>query len=187
MRKLVATFFSSIDGVVDSPQDWHFPYMDEEVMGTIGSSFSGADALLLGRATYQEWEAFWPHQPSDGGVGDFINNTPKYVASSTLESVTWRNTTLLAGDLGAAVRRLKARPGGTIVVNGSGTLVRALLRERLVDELRLLVHPVVVGVGKHLFEQGTEPVGLDLVEMRRFDTGVLSLVYGLAGVTRKAA
>jgi dihydrofolate reductase len=179
MRTLVSTFFTSLDGIVDTPQEWHFPYLNEEVMGVIGSTFAHCDALLLGRVTYQEWEAHWPQQSDDGGMADFINNTQKYVASTSLESTTWRNSTLLSGDLGGAVRELKQQSGGTIMVNGSGTLVSSLLQEGLVDELRLLVHPVVVGTGKHLFENGAEPLGMALEDVQRFGTGVLLLTYRL--------
>ena len=179
MRTLVSTFFSSLDGIVDAPQQWHFPYIDDEVMGVVGSSLAGCDALLLGRVTYQEWESHWSRQSGDGGMADFINNTQKYVASSTLRSTSWRNSTLLGGDLGTAVRELKEQPGETIVVNGSGTLVRSLLKEELVDELRLLVHPVVVGAGKHLFENGPKPIGMSLDDVQRFGTGVLLLTYRL--------
>ena len=184
MRTLVANFFSSLDGVVDAPHTWHFPYVDEEVMGVVASTFAGCDALLLGRITYQEWEPHWSQQPSDGGMADFINNTQKYVASTSLESTSWRNSTLLSGDLGTAVRELKEQPGGTINMSGSGTLVRSLLKEGLVDELRLLVHPVVVGTGKHLFEDGTEPIGMALDDVQRFGTGVLLLTYRPAGEDR---
>lgn len=179
MRTLVSTFFSSLDGIVDAPHEWHFPYMDDEVMGVVGSTFAGCDALLMGRVTYQEWEPHWSQQPRDGGMADFINDTQKYVASTTLESTSWRNSSLLSGDLGNAVRELKGKPGGTIMMNGSGTLVRSLVQEGLVDELRLLVHPVVVGAGKHLFENGAEPIGMTLDDVQRFGTGVLLLTYRL--------
>ena len=104
MRTLVSTFFSSLDGIVDAPHEWHFPYMDDEVMGVVGSTFAGCDALLMGRVTYQEWEPHWSQQPRDGGMADFINDTQKYVASTTLESTSWRNSSLLIGPPGAAGR-----------------------------------------------------------------------------------
>lgn len=180
MRKLTSTFFMSLNGVVDAPQDWHFPYMTPEMMEVVGSSLAGTDSLLLGRVTYQEWAAFWPHQASDGGMADFLNGTQKYVASTTLDSVEWSKSTLLSGDLATAVSELKAQPGGDIVTNGSGTLVRSLLQERLVDEVRVLVHPVVVGAGRHLFESGIASVGLELAGMNQLPAGVLDLTYRLS-------
>jgi dihydrofolate reductase len=179
MRKLIATFFTSLDGIVDAPQEWHFPYMTPEIIDSIVSTFDETDSLLLGRVTFQEWQAYWSHQPSDGGMADFINSTRKYVASTTLDSVSWQGSELLAGDVSDAVRELKSQPGGTILVNGSGTLVRHLLLDGLVDELRVVMHPVVVGTGKHLFEEGGSPVGLKLVDVQQFTAGGIGLTYGL--------
>jgi len=177
LRKLTASFFMSLDGVVDAPQDWHFPYMDAQMMSAVGASMASADTILLGRTTFEEWAAYWPHQAGDGGMGDYINNTPKYVASRTLESADWQNSTVIRGDVAGAVRRLKDDVGEDISVTGSGTLVRSLLAGELVDELRLLVHPVVVGRGKHLFEGASEPTGLELRSSESFDNGVLNLTY----------
>lgn len=187
MRKLTASLFMSLDGVVDSPQDWHFPYMNEEMMGVVEATKRSTDALLLGRVTYQEWAGFWPDQPSDGGMADFINGTPKFVASTTLGSVNWENSTILTGDVADAVADLKGQPGKDIAINGSGTLVRSLLAAGLVDELQLLVHPIVVGRGKHLFEEGEEDIGLELAGSETFGTGVLNLTYKPAAAQRAAA
>lgn len=177
MRKITASFFMSLDGVVDSPQDWHFPYMNEELQAVVASSFEDSDAILLGRSTYEEWAAFWPNQSRDGGLGDFINDTPKFVVSTTLRSADWKNTTVISHDVFDVIAELKQRPGKDIGINGSGTLVRSLLTAGLVDELRLLVHPVVVGRGKHLFEQGAKGIGLELAGSAVFGNGVLSLTY----------
>ena len=177
MRKLTASLFMSLDGVVDSPQQWNPPYMNEETMGVMAGTMQATDALLLGRVTYEEWAGYWPDQPSDGGMADFINGTPKFVVSETLKSVEWENATVLDGDVSEAVGQLKAGPGRGIMVNGSGTLVRSLLAKGLVDELALLVHPIVVGHGKHLFEAGEEPCGLELAASETFRTGVLNLTY----------
>ena len=182
MRKIVASLFISLDGVVDSPQDWHFPYMNEQVMGAIGEGMN-ADTIVLGRRTYEEWAGFWPQQPGDGGMADYINGTPKLVASTTLDRLEWENANLIDGDVVAALTELKRQDGGEISITGSGTLVRSLLEAGLIDELRLLVHPIVVGRGKHLFEGGTEPTGLELSESEPFDTGVLNLTYRPAAPT----
>jgi dihydrofolate reductase len=176
MRKLAASFFMSLDGVVDSPQDWHFPYMNDEIGAVIGAGMS-ADTIVLGRRTYEEWAAFWPQQPSDDGMAGFINGTPKLVASRTLQQVEWDTAELIRGDVAEALADLKQGPGGEIAINGSGTLVSSLLEAGLVDELRLLVHPVLVGRGKHLFENGAGPKGLELAESHALGNGVLNLTF----------
>ncbi len=175
-RDLTASFFISLDGVVDSPQDWHFPYVDDALMEAVRADMT-ADTIVLGRRTYEEWAAYWPHQPSDGGLADHINGTPKLVASKTLDGLDWANASVIEGDVGEALTELKRQSGGDISITGSGTLVRSLLEAEIVDELRLMVHPIVVGRGKHLFEYGTEPKGMWLAESETFDSGVLRLRY----------
>ncbi len=178
MRKLVSSFFISLDGVVEAPQNWHFPYHDEEMGAAIDDSIAASDTFLIGRRTYEEWAVFWPHQdPAALPVATAMNETPKFVASRTLDEVGWQNSTLLEGDLAEAVGALKAKPGKNIGMSGSATLVRSLLAHGLVDELRLLVHPLVVGKGARLFENGIGQVPLELVESRTFATGVLDLTY----------
>ena len=120
-------------------------------------------------------------------MANFINGTPKFVASTTLGSVDWEDTSVLTGDVADAVADLKSQPGKNIAINGSGTLVRSLLGARLVDELQLLVHPIVVGRGKHLFEEGEEDIGLELAGSETFNTGVLNLTYKPAAAQRAAA
>ena len=185
MRTLAAHYFISADGIVDSPQTWHFPYAGPDVQEVLDVTTAGVDALLLGRHTYEEWAAFWPQQ-TGFPLADFINGTPKFVASNTLMSVDWAGTELLRGDVTEAVRRLKEQPGGRIAMNGSGTLLRSLLVAGLVDELHLLVHPVVVGTGKHLFQDGSQTFGLTLESQRTLDGGVLYITYTPAAATRAA-
>lgn len=177
MRKIVAGFFISLDGVVEAPDQWHFPYFNDEMGAAVGGQMESSDAMLLGRRTYQDWAGYWPQQSSDEPFADYINNIPKYVASTTLDKVEWQNSTLLGGDLAAELTELKRQPGKNIAMSGSGTLVQWLLRNDLLDELRLLVHPIVVSGGKRLFvdEIGKKP--LKLAESATFSTGVLSLVY----------
>ena len=178
MRKLVSSFFVSLDGVVEAPQNWHFPYFDDEMGAVVGEAIEASDTFLLGRRTYEEWAAFWPHQdPAENPMAAAMNETPKFVVSTTLGEVEWQNSTLLNGDLAESVGELKAKPGKNIGMSGSATLVRSLLGHRLVDELRLLVHPVVVGSGAKLFENGIGQVPLELVDSRTFETGVLDLTY----------
>ena len=178
MRKLIASFFISLDGVVEAPQNWHFPYFNDEMGAVVGESMAASDAFLLGRRTYEEWSAFWPHQDAaENPMASAMNETQKFIVSTSLEKVEWQNSTLLESDLAEAVTELKARPGKNIGMSGSATLVRSLLGLGLVDELRLLVHPLVVGSGAKLFENGTAPVALELVDSRTFSTGVLDLTY----------
>jgi dihydrofolate reductase len=178
MSKVVASLFLSLDGVMEKPQEWNSPYFNEEMGAVIGEAMSTTGAFLLGRRTYEEWAAFWPHQSSDElPMAETINSLPKYVASTTLDEVTWQNSILLDGDVAVEVAKLKQQPGRDIAVNGSATLVRSLLREGLLDELRLMVHPVVLGSGRRLFEDGTDKVALELVASETFRTGVLNLTY----------
>ena len=178
MRKLVASFFISLDGVVESPDKWHFPYFNEEMGAAVGEAMGATDSLLLGRRTYDEWAAYWPHQdPASDPFVSIMNDTPKFVASTTLTEFDWQNSTLLEGDLADAVNELKAKPGKNIGMSGSATLVRSLLERGLVDELRLLVHPLVVGQGAKLFPDGSSPVSLELVDSKALSTGVLDLTY----------
>jgi dihydrofolate reductase len=181
MRKIVAGLFISLDGVTESPDKWQFPYFSDEMGAAVTAQMDAADAMLLGRVTYQEFASYWPSAPADDPFTARMNGTPKYVVSTTLETVAWQNTTLITGDVGAAIAALKRQPGKDIGVTGSATLVRSLLRDGLLDELRLLVHPQVVGGGKRLFEGVDEQVALRLVEAETLDKGVLSLVYTPAG------
>jgi dihydrofolate reductase len=180
MRKIVAGLFISLDGVFEAPETWHFPYFNDEMGEAVGAQMAASDCMLLGRVTYEEFASYWPNQTSDGEAGemaDVMNDTPKYVVSSTLTDPAWKNTTLIDGDNAAEeLTALKQQPGKDIAITGSGTLVRTLLRDGLLDELRLLVHPIVVGHGKRLFDDG-EQVPLKLVDATTFSTGVLALTY----------
>jgi dihydrofolate reductase len=179
MRKIVANFFVSLDGVVERPDQWHFPYFDDEMGQTVGEGMASTDTMLLGRRTYEEFASYWPNQPSDVPPADSMNNTPKIVVSDSLATAEWQNSRIVRGqDLAAELNRLKQLPGKNIGTVGSATLVRSLLRDGLLDELHLLVHPIVVGAGKRLFEEGTGQVPLKLLSSKTFGTGVLHLVYG---------
>lgn len=180
MRKITAGLFISLDGVIESPEQWHFPYFNDEMGADVAAQMGAADAMLLGRQTYEEFAAFWPHQPEDDPFAIQMNNTPKYVVSTTLEAVTWQNSTLIRGNLVEELSKLKQQPGKNIGITGSATLVRSLLRENLLDELRLMVHPIVVGSGKRLFPAETDRVALTLVNSQTFSTGVLNLTYAPA-------
>jgi len=177
MRSVVAGLFMSLDGVVEAPETWHFPYFNDEMGEAVASQMAAADTMLLGRRTYEEFAAYWADKGSDVELADQINSTPKLVASTTLKSVAWQNSTLIQGDVTEYLRRLKEEPGKDISITGSATLVRSLLRDGVLDELRLLVHPIVVGTGKRLFVDSPDRVPLKLVDSRTFSTGVLYLTY----------
>ena len=178
MRKIKSNFFISLDGVVESPDKWHFPYWSDEMGNAVGAGFATADAMLIGRVLYEEWAGYWP-QHADEPFGDVINPMKKYVLSNTLTSADWQNTELIRGD--DAVRRLgeiKAMDGGDIAMSGSPTTVRWLLRQGLLDELNLLMHPVVVGGGlARLFPPDEPTARLELQSAQPFESGVLNLSY----------
>ena len=175
MRKVTSGLFVSLDGVVESPHLWQFDVFNEEMEDAMTRFLEPIDTALLGRVTYEEWAPYWP--TSDDGYADFINNVPKYVASTTLRQVDWQNSMLIEGDVAAAVRDLKARPGGVIAVQGSPTLVRYLLANDLLDELTLMIHPVIAGGGKRLFPGDSELKQMRLLDHRVTRTGVALLTY----------
>ena len=183
MRKVTAGLFVSLDGVIESPDKWHFPYFNDEMGEAVGAAMAATDAMLLGRVTYQEFASYWPGVSSeDQPFAGHMNNTPKYVVSRTLEEpLEWSNSTLIKGNVAEAITRLKRQPGKDIGITGSVTLVQSLLREDMLDELGLMVHPVVVGSGKRFFEEGGDPKGLKLVDSKTFSTGVVYLTYQPAG------
>src|SRR5215210_6388053 len=151
--------------------------LDDDMEEANASGMAASDALLLGRVTYEALAAFWPHQPSGTPMVDYINSVPKFVVSTTLEEVEWNNSTLIKGNVAEEITGLKRQPGKDITIIGSGVLVGSLLRDGLLDELRLMVHPVVLGGGKRLFEDGGDRKDLKLVDSRTFGTGVLYLTY----------
>jgi dihydrofolate reductase len=179
MRKVIASEFISLDGVVESPEQWHFPYFNDEMGEAIGAAMAQADAMLMGRVLYEEWAAYWPQQdPEENPVAAQMNGVQKYVVSTTLqEPLGWQNSTLIKGDVAEEIAKLKQQPDKDISISGSPTLVRSLLADDLLDELRLMVHPVVVGSGKRLFEEGGHRKALELVDSKTFSTGVVYLTY----------
>ena len=179
MRKVIASEFVSLDGVMESPEEWHFPYFNDEMGTEIGAAMATADAMLLGRVTYQEFASYWPYQNSaDQPYTDYLNSTPKFVVSSSLEEpLEWQNSTLIKGNVAEEITELTRLPGKDITIIGSAALVQSLLAAGLLDELRLMVHPLVLGGGKRLFEDGGDQKALELLDSKTFDTGVLYLTY----------
>ena len=180
MRKIKSNFFISLDGVVEAPDKWHFPYFDEEMGAAVGAGFATTEALLMGRVLYDEWAAYWPEH-ADEPFGDVMNATKKYVVSNSLQSAEWQNSEIISGDVAQKITDLKAQDGGDIAMSGSPTTVRSLLRQGLVDELNLLIHPIAVGGGMaRLFPPDEPTIRLELLSAQTFKTGVLNLSYAPA-------
>ncbi len=178
MRKVVAGLLISLDGVVESPDEWGWSqYMNDEMTKGIVAGIAQADAVLLGRRTYLGFAKLWPNQSSDVPMADFLNNSPKYVVSATLGRLEWQPATLIKGDLAQELTQLKQQPGKNILIPGSPRLVRSLLRDGLLDELNLNACPVVVGSGMRLFDEMTDQVRLKLVDSTTLSTGVLGVTY----------
>jgi dihydrofolate reductase len=172
MGRIVSNFFMSLDGVVEAPDQWHMPYFNDEMGAAIGQGMATNKAFLMGRTLYEEWAGFWPN--SDDEFAEFLNSHPKYVVSSSLQTANWNNTTIVSG--ADQLRAVKDATDGDLVISGSATLVRSLLAEGLIDELRVLVHPIVVGHGARLFEDSASHA-LELKSNDQFSTGVLNLAY----------
>ena len=174
MRKLVESTFVTLDGVIESPQNWSPPYWDDEHASYAQGLLSAADALLLGRKTYEGFVQAWPSRT--GEYADRINALPKHVASRTLQEATW-NATVIEGDVSEEIAKLKAEPGENILKFGTGELDRTLLANGLVDELHLWFFPVLAGGGKRLVD-GIETTHLELVGSARFASGIVVNTYG---------
>jgi dihydrofolate reductase len=178
MRKIISGLFISVDGVVEAPHLWQFDVFDDDMGAAMTAHLAAEDTMLLGRVTYQEWAPYWP--TADDEYGSHINNVPKYVVSTTLDAVAWGaydNVFLIKDNLAGAIAELKQQPGKHIGVAGSPTLVRSLLAADLLDELVLMVHPVVVGSGKRLFPEGVDLKRLRLVSATTTGSGVAILTY----------
>ena len=189
MRKIVAGLFISVDGVVEDPHLWHFPYFNDEMGAAVSKTLATADTVLLGRKTYDSFAGAWPEREEAGGAGmaKALGDARKIVVSNQDLQFTWRNSELLKGDLVEAVTALKNEPGDTYIgMSGSVSVVRQLLAAGLIGELHLLVHPIAIRKGMRLFDEGDAPVPLTLISSEAFTTGVLNLVYGPAESTGKA-
>jgi dihydrofolate reductase len=180
VRKIKSNFFISLDGVVEAPDRWHFPYFDDEMGAAVAAGFATTDAMLMGRVHYEESAAYWPDH-ADEPFGDVMNGMKKYVVSGSLEAAEWQNSEIVSGDVAQRLTEIKAQDGGDISMSGSATTVRWLLREGLLDELNLLVHPIVVGDGlARLFPPDEPSIPLELVRSQTFKSGVLDLSYAKA-------
>lgn len=192
MRKLIISTFLTLDGVMQAPggpgEDesggfqsggWMVTYWDEVIAAAMAAEFAKKPALLLGRKTYEIFAAYWPTATEDGA--DDLNNAQKYVVSRTLDRVDWQNSTLIKGDVVAEIAKLKSMDGPEIQVSGSSDLIQTLLKHHLVDELHLLIFPVVVGKGKRLFGEGTSPASFTLLHCKTAPKGAIVATYVYAG------
>lgn len=185
MRKIIVSEFLTLDGIMEDPGGaegfehggWSFQYVNEEYFKYKLDEIFSCDALLLGRTTYQGFADAWPSRTDENGFADRMNNLPKYVVTTTLENLEWNNSQFIKGNIAEEVIQLKQQPGKDILVVGSCQLMHTLLQHDLIDELRLMIHPIVLGNGKRLFKEGLTRKGLRLVESKAFDTGVVVLTY----------
>ena len=185
MRKITAGLFIALDGVVEAPDQWHFPYFNEEMGAAVDATLGAADTVLFGRKTYDSFAGAWPEREAvgeeDADFAKTLGDARKIVVSNQKLEFTWRNSEQLQGDLIDAVTALKNEPGdGTIGMSGSVSVVRQLLAAGLLDELHLLVHPIAVRKGMRLFDEGEPSIPLTLISSQAFKTGVLNLVYAPA-------
>ena len=187
MRKITAGMFTSVDGVVEAPDQWHFPYFNDEMGAAVDAQLGAADTILLGRETYDSFAGAWPDREADGGEdAEFakkLGDARKIVVSRQRLEFDWRNSEQLTGDLLDGVTALKNEPGGDIAMSGSVSVVRQLLAAGLLDELHLLVHPIAVRTGARLFDDG-DTIKLRLLSAKAFKTGVVHLVYTRDDVER---
>ncbi|MBB5866898.1 dihydrofolate reductase [Allocatelliglobosispora scoriae] len=186
MRKITAGLFISLDGVVEAPDQWHFPYFNDEMGASVDATLGAADTMLLGRKTYDSFAGAWPDREAAGGEDAHfaakLGDARKIVVSNQRLDFTWRNSEQLRGDFVEAVTALKNEPGDSaIAMSGSVSIVRQLLAAGLLDELHLLVHPIAVRKGERLFDDGEPSIPLTLISSQTFKTGVLSLLYAPAG------
>jgi dihydrofolate reductase len=185
MRKVIVSEFLTLDGVMEDPGGaesfehggWSMKFNDPEGMCFKLDELMDADAMLLGRVTYEGFAAAWPKMKDEAGFAEKMNGMAKYVVSSTLTEASWNNSTMIRGDLREQVERLKAQEGRDILVAGSCTLAGGLMALDLIDEYRLMVHPIALGSGKRLFGELKRPITFDLAEARPLATGSLILVY----------
>jgi dihydrofolate reductase len=173
--RLVATEYVSLDGIFDEPGQWSSPYFNEEALRFKADELDNADAQLLGRKTYEGFARAWPTMEGTGDFGVKMNTMPKYVVTSTLTTLDWPGSTPITGDIAAEVRKLKAQPGNDLLLAGSGMLFNYLMDENLIDLYRLMVHPIVIGHGNHLFGGTDSGRKLRLVDSKRFATGIVIL------------
>ncbi len=197
MRKLVVLTFVTLDGVMQAPggpgEDptgefkhggWVAGYWDDFLGNVMGEQMKGPYDLILGRKTYELFAAYWPHVKGDVPGAKELNSARKFVVSKTLRKLEWANSVLVVGDIVQEIKKLKRQEGSELQVHGSANLIQTLLKHDLIDEFRLKIFPVTLGVGKRLFAEGTIPAGFELFDCKTSTTGVIVATYGRAGEVR---
>lgn len=178
VRKIIVSEFLTLDGVMEAPEKWQFPFISPDMAEDIKIHILESDVLLLGRVTYDIFAASWPQQThNEFGIADKLNRQPKVVVSSTLAKASWNPSTIIKAHPMDAIAQLKQQPGGSIAVTGSNRLVHALMKADLIDEFRLYIHPIILGSGVKLFTKGLDTTTLKLVECQRFASGVMVVTY----------
>jgi dihydrofolate reductase len=177
MRKLVVTEYVTLDGVMEEPGVWSFPFFSDDAAKFKYDELFASDALLLGRVTYEGFAKAWPTMTGTGDFGERMNSLPKFVVSTTLDEVAWNNSRLIKENVAEEVAALKQQPGQDILVAGSGVLVHTLMQHDLIDEYRIMLHPIVLGSGKRLFRDGNDTKTLRLVETKPLSSGIVVLSY----------
>ena len=178
MSKIIVSEFLTLDGVMEAPEAWQFPYISDDVGEYIQAQILALDAQLLGRVTYDIFAASWPLQTNNEfGIADKLNSMPKYVVSSTLKKAEWNPSTIISGNVVEEIAKLKQQPVGNIGITGSATLVQSLMEADLNDEYQLQVYPIILGRGLRLFKDGMDKLPLKLVEAKPFRSGAVAFIY----------
>jgi dihydrofolate reductase len=177
MRKIVATEYVTLDGVMDEPGLWSGPFFNDEAIKFKYDELFASDALLLGRVTYEGFAKAWPTMEGTGDFGERMNSMPKYVVSTTLQNPEWTNSHVISANVVEEISKLKEEPGQDLLLEGSGKLLHTLMEHDLVDEYRLMLHPIVLGGGKKLFEDENQTKTLKLVGAKPFASGIVVLTY----------
>ena len=180
MRRVIVAMYVTLDGVMEAPDKWSFPFWNEEAAKYASDLLFAADALLLGRVTYQGFAAAWPSRTNEEGFADRMNSLPKFVASTTLEAPLEWNATLLTGDVAEEVRKLKEQRDQKLLIYGSGELVHTLRQHNLIDLYRVMLYPLVLASGKRFFREGGDKTALMLTDAKTTSTGVVVLTYEAA-------
>lgn len=175
MRKIIVTEFVSLDGIMEDPQ-WTFKYWNDEIAAFKGEETSNNEPILLGRVTYEGFAQAWPQRTDEESGGVYFNGTRKYVVTTTLDKAEWNNSVIISDNIIEEITKLKEEDGSDMIVHGSATLAQTLIKHDLVDQIRLLVYPVVLGKGKRLFDEDTT-ASFKLLETRAFSSGVVALIY----------
>jgi dihydrofolate reductase len=177
MRNIIATEYVTLDGVMHEPGEWSGPFFNDEAAKFKYDELFASDALLLGRVTYEGFAKAWPTMTGAGDFGERMNSLPKYVVSTTLHNPEWNNSHVIKANVVEEISKLKQEPGQDILLAGSGVLLHTLMENDLVDEYRLMLHPIVLGSGKRLFQNENQTKTLKLVETKPFSSGIVVLTY----------